>query len=77
MTKLVGKNLFLYEIKQNHHLLYGKNFAEEIQINQPNFSEKLTCFVFPSIVLFLYCQAYFFLVALSKSGVLRQSNIII
>ena len=60
MTKLVGKNLFLYEIKQNHHLLYGKNFAEEIQINQPNFSEKLTCFVFPSIVLFSILPSIFF-----------------
>lgn len=51
MTKLVGKNLFLYEIQQNHHLLYGKNLADEIRIEQPNFSEKLTCFIFPSIVL--------------------------
>ena len=51
MTKLVGKNLFLYEIQQNHHLLYGKNLADEIQIEQPKFSEKLTCFIFPSIVL--------------------------
>lgn len=60
MTKLVGKNLFMYEIKQNHHLLYGKNFADEIQIGQPDFSEKLTCFVFPSIMLLSILPSIFF-----------------
>lgn len=53
MTKLVGINLFLYEIKQNHSLLYGKNFVDKIRIEQPNFSEKITCFIFPAIVLLL------------------------
>jgi len=60
MTKLIGKNLFLHEIKQNHHLLYGENFADKIQIDQPDFSEKLTCFVFPIIVLLSILPSIFF-----------------
>ena len=60
MTKLIGKNLFLYEIKQNHHLLYGKNFIDKIQIAQPNFSEKLTCFIFPVVVLIVTLPAIIF-----------------
>lgn len=60
MAKLVGKNLFLHEIKQNHHLLYGKNFADEIQTDQPGFSEKLACFVFPGIVLLSILPSIFF-----------------
>lgn len=60
MTKLVGKNLFLYDIKLNHHLLYGENFVEEIQIGEPGFSEKLSCFLFPSIVLLSILPSIFF-----------------
>ena len=51
MTKLVGRNLFLHEMRRNHHLLYGKNLFDEIRIEHPGFSEKLACFLFPSIIL--------------------------
>ena len=51
MMKLISRNLFLYEIKQNHNLLFGQDFINKIKIEQPNFGEKLACFVFPSIVL--------------------------
>lgn len=60
MTKFVGRNLFLYEIQQNHHLVYGKNLADEIKIEQPKFFEKLTCFVFPSIVLLFSLPTFLF-----------------
>lgn len=60
IMKLVGRNLFLREIKQNHHTLYGKNFADEIRIYRPNFMEKLTCFIFPCIVLLLIIPCIFF-----------------
>lgn len=60
MTKLIGINLFMHEIKQNHQLLYGKNLVDEIQIEYPKFSEKLACFLFPSFVLFLSFPSFFF-----------------
>lgn len=60
MTKLVGKNLFLYEMQQNHQLLCGKNFVDEIQIEQPGFSEKLACFLFPSFILLLLLPIFLF-----------------
>lgn len=60
MTKLIGINLFMYEIKQNHQLLYGKNLIDEIQIKHPKFSEKLACFLFPSFVLLLSFPSFFF-----------------
>lgn len=53
LTKLIGRNIFLYEIKQNHHLLYGENFVNDIKIGHPDFLEKLTCFSFPILVLLL------------------------
>lgn len=60
MTKLIGINLFLHEIKQNHHTIYGKNFVDEIRIDRPNFMEKLACFVFPCVVLLLILPGIFF-----------------
>ncbi len=60
MTKLIGRNLFLYEIQQCHQFVYGKNFADEIKIEQPKFSEKLACFIFPSLVLALSLPTFLF-----------------
>ncbi len=51
MTKLVGRNLFLFEIKKNHRLLYGHDFSREIKVGRPGFSEKLACFLLPATVL--------------------------
>ena len=60
MTKLIGRNIFLYEIKQNHFLFYGENFVDKIKIEYPGFLEKLACFLFPCIILLFLPLALFF-----------------
>lgn len=60
MTKLIGRNIFLYEIKQNHSLFYGENFVDRIKIECPGFLEKLACFLFPCIILLFLPLALFF-----------------
>jgi predicted nucleotidyltransferase len=59
LSKIIGINLLLNEIKSSSQLQFGVDLADKFKVQTPSNWEKITCFIFPIFVLIFSFPLYF------------------
>jgi len=53
LSKIISRNILLFEIKKNYRLLFGEDIIDKARINPLKLSDRITCFLFPLLVLLI------------------------